>query len=329
MGMAKSEVDALLAPARQLIDDAPFWQHQADGLAVLLEVGKLRTYRQPKSFEELVVVGDAFHLAPLLPLATEGEEFYILALSQNQVRLLLADRHQAREVPLSGVPTSLADALGHDYKASALQMHSGVGGPAGGQAAAFHGQAAADDSAKEEVGRYFQRVDSALWEKLREQPRPMVLAAVEYQQAIYRQVSHYPQLVDEGVAGNPDDATPAELHGKAWPLVAARFDEERRKAVERCRELLGTGRASNHLEEIVPAAHDGRVEHLFLVDGEHRWGRFDVAQREVDLYDGPSEAARDLLDLAAGQSFLHAGKVSLVSAEELPGEAPAAALFRY
>ena len=37
--------------------------------------------------------------------------FYVLALSQNEVRLLQATRHSVREIDLTGVPQSMAEAL--------------------------------------------------------------------------------------------------------------------------------------------------------------------------------------------------------------------------
>ena len=40
------------------------------------------------SFDELVVVSDNFHVKPLMPLLTGDNLFYVLALSQKEVRLI-------------------------------------------------------------------------------------------------------------------------------------------------------------------------------------------------------------------------------------------------
>ncbi|RPJ11944.1 MAG: hypothetical protein EHM37_10145 [Deltaproteobacteria bacterium] len=40
------------------------------------------------AFKELAVVSHRFHVKPLLPVLTSDGTFYILALSQNQLRLL-------------------------------------------------------------------------------------------------------------------------------------------------------------------------------------------------------------------------------------------------
>ena len=43
-------------------------------------------------FDELMVVAPGFHVMPLLALLTGDGLFYVLALSQNQVRLLAGTR---------------------------------------------------------------------------------------------------------------------------------------------------------------------------------------------------------------------------------------------
>ena len=50
----------------------------------------MQVYRLTLEFESLVVVGDRFHLKPLLSLFFGDRYFYLLALSQNQVRFFQA-----------------------------------------------------------------------------------------------------------------------------------------------------------------------------------------------------------------------------------------------
>ena len=88
----------MLEPASKLLQDSHFWQHQSDGLAIFLSSNRARRYRLPLNFAELVVVADHFHISPLLPLFTGDGQFYILALSQNEVRLLLGTRYSVSEV---------------------------------------------------------------------------------------------------------------------------------------------------------------------------------------------------------------------------------------
>ncbi len=101
----------MLAPAILLLQDAYFWQHQSDGLAIFLSSNKIRRYRLPLNFEELMVVDDHLYIKPLLPLFTGDGQFYILALSQNKVRLLNGTRDSVSEVDIGQVGGSLAEAI--------------------------------------------------------------------------------------------------------------------------------------------------------------------------------------------------------------------------
>ncbi len=87
-GIGRREVQNMLEPTSMLLQDSTFWQHQSDGLAIFISSNGVRRYRLPLNFEEFVAVMDHFHIKPLLPLFTGDGQFYILALSQNEVRLL-------------------------------------------------------------------------------------------------------------------------------------------------------------------------------------------------------------------------------------------------
>jgi hypothetical protein len=110
-GLRTAEARSLLAPAQALLQDEMFWRHQSDGLAIFLSPTEFHSYRLPLKFPEIRVVTDRFHIKPLLPLIHSGQRFFVLALSQNQVRLLDCTQHHVDEVELENVPTSLAEAL--------------------------------------------------------------------------------------------------------------------------------------------------------------------------------------------------------------------------
>jgi hypothetical protein len=328
-GERKPAAEAMLKPAWRLVEDRVFWQHQSDGLALFLSSRLFRHYRLPLAFDELVVTTDRFHLKPLLPLLTGDGLFYILALSQKQVRLFEASHHSVGEVDLGAeVPKSLADALGYDWEQRSLQFHTGSAG--GGQRAAlFHGQGAGVDDRKPEIKQFLNLLDNGLVEALSDRLAPLVLAAVDYLIPMYREVSRYPHLLERGVVGNPDEQSADQLHRKAWKLVEPQFLSAQREAVERFGALAGTGRAANDLREVLNGAHDGRVDTLFVALGVQRWGRFEPQTRALELHDEPDNSNEDLLDMAALQSLIQGGTVYAVDPEAVPGDGELAAVFRY
>jgi len=328
-GLANGGADELLAPARRLIDDFDFWQHQEDGLALFLTDGLVRSYRLPLRFTELAAVEDRFHLKSLFPLFNEEAHFYILALSQNRVRLFEGTRYEVHEVELGEVPQSLADALGYDLTESHLQFHTGTSAAGSGRAAIYHGQGAGEEDAKSEIRKFFSILDRGLHDFLDDRRAPLVLAGVDYLLPIYREATSYPNTLEDGVTGNPDALDPAELHPRAWALVEDRFRADRREAEERFGDLSGTGRAARELDEIVRAAIDGRVDTLWVATGVRRWGSFDEGSRRVDHHGEQTPESEDLLDLAAVHTYLNSGKVWAVGPGEVPGEGEAAAVYRY
>jgi len=322
------ETKEFLKPAQQLLDDLPFWQHQEDGLALFFSRDVFRFYRVPVPFDELAVVNRHFHLKPLLRLLSGDGRFYVLSLTKKQVKLFESTRFHISEVALEGVPTSLSEVVGSEVDEEHLQGHTA--GPAGrGERIQFHGQGGAEPNVKPELRRFFAAVDRGL-RRILPGEVPLVLAGVEYLLPIYREASSHPRLVEQEVRQGAADLKVDELRENAWALVEPLFVKEQREALERYRELAGTGRTSDRVSEIVPAARDGRVEVLFVARGVRRWGAFDAENRRVDVHDAPGNGSLDLLDLAAVQALLRGGKVYVVEPGAPPvDEGMIAALYRY
>jgi len=333
-GLRSSEAQELLEPAEKLLQDGLFWQHQSDGLAIFLSSDQFRYCRLPFDFEELVVVTDRFHVKPLLPLFSGDGQFYMLALSQNEVRLLQGTRYSVSKVDLEGVPRSLAEALRYNDPEKRFQFHTSTITPGGkgGRPAIFHGHGVASaDDPKDYILRYFHQVDEGLHGLLRDERAPLVLAGVDYLLPIYKEANTYPYLVDEGIERNPEQLSAEELHEQAWAIVWPLFLAAQKEAANEYKRLAGAGseQASSDLKEIIPAAYHGRVGTLFVAVGLQQWGAFDPATNAVQLHREVKPGDEDMLDFAAVHTFLNGGTVYAVELEKVPDEAPLAAVFRY
>jgi hypothetical protein len=342
-GLRRPQIEELLAPLNELLGDGEFWRHQLDGLAVYRSPELFRFYRLPFAVDERVVVGDRFYVKPLLPaLAAEGH-FYVLALSQNSVRLLRATHYSIEEVSLDdlGIPRSLAEALQYDdIEKGALQHRPSARPGATGRSQAadrsgrggrhiFHGHGPGDEDAKNDILRFFQGVDRGITRLLGADQTPVMLAGVEYLHPLFRQASSYRHIVDTGIEGNPEQLSAAQLHERAWPLIEPLFKAPTERARAKFAAQIGTGLASADLGEILRAAHDGRVESLFVERGREIWGRYDPAGGELKLGGRPAPAEPDLLDLASKETLLRRGDVFLLDRNDMPAEDPIAAVFRF
>lgn len=317
------EIKEFLQPAQDLIGDIPFWQNQSDGLALYVSPVSFNYFRLPINFEELVIVTNRFHLKPIIPAATGDMEFFILAITQKDVRLIKGSRYGAEEIDLEAVPETVAEFFRFDVLEKELQFHTRR------HPAAFQGVGGGTEDPKDDILRYFKQVDKGLKVLMKGSHAPLVFAGVEYLYPIYKEANTYPHLMDDAITGNPEGLTADELHDQAWPFVEPVFEKEKKETINLYKELSGTGRASNDIKEIVPAARHGRIDTLFVAVGLQQWGRYTTDTDEVILQDNATLNSTDLLDYAAIQTLLNGGVVYAVAPDEVPDRTSLAAVFRY
>jgi hypothetical protein len=332
-GMRPPEARELLNPLSQLEELDIFWRNQGDGLAIFRSPPLFRGYRLPIHFDDLVTVARSFHVKPLLPLLTADAGFYLLALSQSNVRLLEGTRYTVNQVDLQGVPTSLADIVRWEDPGRQLQWHTQTGSRIGvARAAIFHGHGygPADDP-KQEIEQYLRKVDDGLATILRGERSPLVLAGVDYVLDLYRRVNSYDHLMEKAVEGNPDELSEDELQQRAWPIVAEVLEKERNEAVAQYQALAGMGSelASHEVQETILAAYQGRVDKLFVALGAQVWGTADLETGQIEEHQVRQPGDEDLVDLAAVRTVLTDGLVYAVEQEEVPSGSPVAAVLRF
>ena len=337
IGMRRPDAEALLAPARMLVD-APqdrFWQHQSEGLALFLAAGTSLSYRTQVAFQPIAHVGQRFVVRPLLPALAGDAPFYVLALSQHQVRLLAATRFTVSEVALPEIPPSLEDALRtYEFERQVRVRSAGSpGAPGGNRASAYHGHGSASDEAslRRHVVEYIHALENGVDTALAEQTAPLVLAGLAEMQGLYRAENRYRHLLADGIDGNPDHLDVEELQRQAWELIAPRLQETQVQALALFEQFAGTGdpRAAYSLEGVLPAALYRRVDTLFVPAAGACWGTFDEEASRLDLHPEPQPGDEDLLDYAVYHTLRHGGSIFPLAPEQMPLDAPIAAIFRY
>lgn len=327
-GLNSAQVQDLLRGPQELLQDQSFWRHQSDGLAVFCSEDIFHYFRLPISFTELVVVAERFHIKPLLPLLTSDGIFFILAISQNQVRLLEGTQHTVDEIELENIPQNLAETLPEGLPEKQLQFQTGTPSGTGNRPAVFHGHETSNET-KNRIRQWFRIIDKHIRGLLLDGRSPLVLAGVDTHFPLYREVNNYPHLMEEGIAGNPEGMSPEALHRKAWTIVEPVFKKDRDTALDRYRQLVGTGKTTTDIKEAVWAAHHGRIDVLFVAVGVQIWGGFDPEKDTVHVHQSTEPGDGDLLDLTAIQTLINGGMVYAVSPEEVPDQAYLAALLRY
>lgn len=328
-GMRSAKARELLKSAHVLSGESVFWKQRSHGLAVFISAHTFCHYRLPRPFDELALINHRFHIRPLLPLLTDGQQCFILALSQNDVRLFKASPFQIEQIKVDGLPANMKEALNYTSVDRGSQVHSGMRGSFGKQAAVFHGQGGQWDARKDDLILFFRDVDAAVYPMLSRAPAPLLLAGVQYLLPIYRDICSYADVPEEQLQGNCEYHTPIQVLERACPLIESVLTRRRQKAAKQCCDLLGTTRASDDITRILIAAHNGRVDTLFVDLSAERWGTFDPKQESTEVHKTRQVGDEDLHDLAAAETLLHGGTVYSVECEQIPCGRPVAALFRY
>jgi hypothetical protein len=275
----------------------------------------------------MAVVASHFHLKPLLPLLTGNGRFYVLAISQNQVRLLQGTAFGVDRVDINRVPTNLTQAMQFHDRDEPLMFHTRPAGGTGSWGQIFHGQGVGIDDFKDDLLRYFQQIDRGLHDLLRTEHVPLILASVDYLWPLYRQANTYPHLLEQGIPGSPDRLSDKELHEQGWAMVQPQFQQAQRDSAALYQQLAGTGRTTNDLAEAVSAACQGRLEILFVALGKEQWGTYNPSGGSATIHDKPELGDEDLLNVAAIHAFLRGGVVFAVPAADMPGGGVLAGIY--
>ncbi len=326
--LGKAKVDVILKKARNLFEASAFWQHQSDGLSIFIADDVLHLFRLPIAFAEKVVVTTRFHIKPLLPLLNSDRTFHILAISHKQVRLFAGNQYAADEIDLGDTPVALSETLPSEWPKQNLQYQTGTPSAGGTQAAMYHGH----DSGNEIKGRlqkWFRLIDKEVTELLSNTHSPLVLAGVDNLFPLYKEVNTYPNLVEEGISGNPDRMKAKDFHPLAWAIVEPMFLKDRKAGLAKYQQLADTAQTTTDVTEAVLAAKHGRVETLFVALGVQVWGSLDQENEKVTLSDTKKPGYEDLLDLAAIHTLVNGGSVFAVSPEDVPAKSLIAAVLRY
>ena len=313
-GTAKAEVATIADSLADLAGDSEFWRFQARSLAVFATPEALTTFRLPNRLESLVEVSDRFHVKPLLRALTFPQVALVLALAQGSVRLIeVAPDVEPGPVAVPDLPSDAASWAG---KGSIRDR-----GPSGRLQGA--------EGQKVRMRQYARGVDHALRPLLGGLHVPLILAATEPLDSIFRSVSTYPHLAHSSIAGNPETTSDAELAAAARTVI----DEINAAALADVQELYRSreaeSRAAADLAVVARAATFGAVDTLLVDIDESVPGTVDEETGAVELSEAADAVDYGVTDEIVRRVWRTGGTVLAVRREDVPGGGAAAAILRY
>jgi hypothetical protein len=297
-----------------LVDDDAFWARQGHSLAVFATPSRMRTFQVANRLTPMVEVSDRFHVKPLLRSATFPQAAFVLALSQNAARLVeVSPDEPPFEVKVPDMPSDAASAVG---KASIADRSP-------------ERRLQGSEGQKVRLRQYARQVEAALRPTLNGLELPLILAATEPLEGIFRSVSAYPHLAQPVIGGNPDEKTDAELADESRRVLDQLYADELTQLRARYDERVPQGRASDDLAGIARAATFGAVDTAFVDIDETVPGFVDDEDGALTLDESDDAVNYGVVDEIARRVLLTRGRVLAVRREDIPGNGPAAAILRY
>lgn len=313
-GLDKRRLAALMDELDSLVEDDEFWRFQANSLAIFATPDTIRTHRLANELASMVQVSDRFHLKPLFRATTFSHSAFVLALSENAVRLVEVHGDLPPEtIRVPGMPRDAASSVGKSTlndRSASRRIHGSEG-----QNIRFE--------------QYIRQVDTALRPVLAGREMPLILAATGRLASIFRQMNSYPHLLPEGITESPDRLTEHELSARARPVLDMAHARELAEIRDLFDRRAGEHRATADISDAARAATFGAV-HKLLVDIDSTVPGFvDDDTGAVTFAKVDDALAYGVVDEIAARAFASGARVLGVRREDIPGDGELAAILRY
>ncbi|WP_298369384.1 hypothetical protein [uncultured Lutibacter sp.] len=326
--LSNSEITTYLKPIEKLISNVELWRNPSEGLAIFLDKKGFNYYTLPIPFTAKTEVASSFYLTPLLPLYEEEEQYYLLELSQDYVKLYEASKFGLTNLHIKSLaPDTLEKAIGFDFKQKMLQFRSGQDAFSAGS---FHGHGEGKDDDKKEILAFLKIIDKAVNKAIKDKKAPLVIASTNNVFNSYQQINSYPNLYNINCKGDPEFKNKTKLHKASLKLIKPYFETSKKLQLSQFQELYHTPKVSYQLNEIIPAAISGKIETLFVDKSSDEFGLYNTENGKLLLGTKKEIKNSSLANLAAVQTFLNKGNVYVIDPTEMPVKGRTLnAIFRY
>ncbi len=327
-GEPSTLIRRIIDPIAQL---APQLEQEAQGktLALFISDQDTKHYWLDRELPETVIAAANPYVRPMLDDLNRSRTFYLLALDQKNIRLLRCSNRDSEEVSLAGrVPTSLVEFTKTDQPDHVLDNRSPASAAWGGAKMMF-GTGTDRETQPEYLLHYFKEVSRGISEMLRGQEKtPLVVCGVEYELALFERVNTWANTCPEGVRGAPNSLKGGEMHARALECLDSGDDKRLEDLLAQHDKQAGDAVTAG-VNELVKAAYDGRVLHLFAAANSQAMGNFDEAGHRARTHQVARSGDEDLINAAAVQTLAHGGGVHVLPQARVPGNRPMAAIMRY
>jgi hypothetical protein len=182
---------------------------------------------------------------------------------------------------------------------------------------------------KVRMRQYARHIDRALRPLLNGLEVPLILAATEPMDSIYRSVNTYPHLLAQGISGNPESVSDAELAASTRMVLDDLYAMQLTEVHELYAQRSAEGGALSDVAEVARAATFGAVETLLVDIDAAVPGTVGDEAATVTFARAAGGDPHDVTDEIARRAWLSGSRVLAVRRRDIPGAGPVAAILRY
>lgn len=307
--------------------DTDFWSNTKEGLAILANEDHCFVYLLNHPVQQRTQVSSSFHLKPLLYEAQFMNVIQVLVLSRDHFEIYEGNRENLSKIEFEeGEALSLKAVLGEQHSETYFTESSfaGVGHPA------IHtSNTDKRDDYHKDTEKYFRFVDHYIFEHFSQKTKtPLLLVALDEHQSHFRELSHNPYLMENGLSLNGDSLDLNLLKSKLDNVLDVIDQQKNQEVLNAFEEASSEHKASTDLQEIIKSALEAKVETLLIEDQCMIIGKIDLITKSLLLCD-EHPVCDDVLNDLAEWVLKFKGKVWILPKEQMPDDSGIAAIYRY
>lgn len=309
----QEKIDAILA-------DQSFWRSGQTSVAIFLSEEQTVVHRMNIPIDDQYYVGDMPYLLGVIKNGQFNYTYYLLALNRDSLKLYFVDNQQVTPVELpEGAPVDVPTALGEELTGGSLNYRT-LGSLSGSnkEGVAYHGVSAKDEEVAIDWKNYYQAVDIFLREDF-DNPEnyPLYLFALPENQTMFKKYAKVPFFSSEvAISASPASLSTQDIAAQIGEVAKQRAEKE----IAAYQKLMDK-KFMDQLVDIVPAAKEGRISHLFIATSNLVDGFGEDPDTEYDR--------RQVLNTMADHVVKNGGEVFILDQADAPDEKSLVAILRY
>lgn len=267
------EEEKILSGIDDLFEQIDFNRNkEAIGIFVSSHIKKLVKFPFPVT--KKIIVNKLFHLHDLLYLENYSTPYYLVEISEKEIRLFRGLIDHLEEIKDEEFPKEITD----DYEYSKPSQSSSNAGYT-------HVKGFEKDKSEVQhlrLKKIFRETDKCLVKYLATEDTPLLLCAPEREISLFKSATKHLDNIAGLITNNQQRTSMRDMEVSAWDQLKSFTDQQKLKLVDEFKEKIGAGLAVYGMEAVWKAAKEGKGLSM-LVEKEYNGSA--ITPQEVDTVD--------------------------------------------